>query len=198
MTRYFEDNRGDRLELKGLAMGDADREEILRVLQEGEDALTEALKDVDESMARRRPRPESWSVLECVEHLSLTEAALLRRLREARPSDSSHEDRGREERFRELAMNRLRRIEAPELVTPGNDSESLAQAMGEFNAARRETVRFIQEFPGELRWSLATHPLITRRVNCYEMLLLMALHPRRHALQIAETRALLANLDRQR
>ncbi len=169
-------------------MSGADRQEILRVLQEGADALAEALKDVDEARAGRRPRPESWSALECVEHLTLTERALLSRLREARPSDSSHEDRAREAKFRDLALNRSRRIEAPEPVIPKGRAKDLAQAMEEFNATRRDTVRFVEEFPGDLRWWLTVHPLITRPVNCYEMLLLVAMHPKRHALQIEEAR----------
>lgn len=175
-----------------MAMMDAERQEILRQLQHGADALTEALNGVDESVARRRPTPGSWSVLECVEHLALTEAALLRRLREAKPCDESHEDRGREAKFQDLALNRLRRIEAPPPVAPRCNSESLVQALVNFNLARTETLRFVEEFRGNLRWSLAIHPLITRPVNCYEMLLLMALHPKRHALQIAEIRQALA------
>jgi hypothetical protein len=61
----------------------------------------------------------------------------------------------------------------------------------EFRAARRETIEFVDDFRGDLRWRVAQHPLITRPVNCYEMLILMAMHPRRHALQIAETRRIL-------
>jgi hypothetical protein len=123
-----------------------------------------------------------------VEHLALTETALLSRLREARPSASSHEDRAREAKFQDLALNRSRHIEAPEPVVPKSHAEDLAQAVEEFDAARRETVRFVEEFPGDLRWWLTIHPLITRPVNCYEMLLLMAMHPKRHALQIGEAR----------
>ena len=170
-------------------MSDGELQEILRILKEGADALAEALKDVDEARAGNRPRPESWSPLECVEHLTLTERALLSRLREARPSDSSHEDRAREAKFQDLALNRSRRIEAPEPVVPKSREKNLAQAVEEFNATRKETVRFVEEFPGDLRWWLTTHPLITRPVNCYEMLLLIAMHPRRHALQIEEARA---------
>jgi hypothetical protein len=169
-------------------MSNEDRQEILRVLEQGADALTGALKDFDESRAGLRPRPESWSVLECLEHLTLTETALLSRLRDARPSDSSHEDRSREAKFQNLALNRSRRIEAPEPVVPKSHAKDLAQALEEFHAARRETVRFVEEFSGDLRCWLTVHPLITRPVNCYEMLLLMAMHPRRHALQITEAR----------
>jgi hypothetical protein len=169
-------------------MSDADRREILRLLQDGADALAKALEGIEESTAALRPRPDCWSVIECVEHLALSEMALLSRLREATPSDSSHEDRVREAKFQGLAMNRARRIEAPEVVIPRSSATDLGQAVARFQAARTETVRFVNQFPGDLRSWLTIHPLITRPVNCYEMLLLMAMHPRRHALQIVEAR----------
>jgi hypothetical protein len=165
-----------------------DKADVLQMLQEGMDSLSEALRGIDASLAKRRPQAGSWSVVECVEHLTLTERALLLRLKEARACDESHEDRAREAKFQNLALNRARRIEAPDPVRPGNGSTTLAEAVQEFDAARRETIEFVEDFRGDLRWRVAQHPLITRPVNCYEMLVLMAMHPRRHALQIAETR----------
>jgi hypothetical protein len=130
-------------------------------------------------------------VLECVQHLTLTEQVLLSRLKEAKACEESYEDSAREAKFQDLALNRARRIEAPEPVIPLESPQSLLQAIEDFRAARKQTLQFVEEFPGELRRSLAAHPLIKRPVNCYEMLLLMALHPRRHALQIEQTRDLL-------
>ena len=86
-----------------------DKKDIERALQEGLDALEKALRGIEEQSARMKPRPEAWSALDCVEHLALTEAALLSRLYEAKPSESSHEDQAREARFLDLAMNRARR-----------------------------------------------------------------------------------------
>ena len=170
---------------------DRDKADVLEMLQEGTEALADALRGIDASLASRRPNSGAWSVVECVEHLTLTERALLERLKEATPCDEPREDRAREAKFRDLALNRARRIEAPEPVHPANGSMSLDQAVEEFRAARRETIAFVDDFRGDLRWRVAQHPLITRPVNCYEMLILMAMHPRRHALQIAETRRLL-------
>jgi DinB superfamily len=167
---------------------DRDKADVLRMLQEGMDSLSEALRGIDASLAKRRPRAGSWSIVECVEHLTLTERALLLRLKEAKVCDESHEDRPREAKFQDLALNRARRIEAPSPVRPGSGSTTLAEAVEEFRAARRETIAFVEDFRGDLRWRVAQHPLITRPVNCYEMLILMAMHPRRHALQIVETR----------
>jgi DinB superfamily len=169
----------------------ADKADVLRMLQEGMDSLSEALHGIDASLASLRPNSGTWSVVECVEHLTLTERALLLRLKEAKVCDESHEDRPREAKFQDLALNRARRIEAPDPVRPRNGSTTLAEAVEEFKAARRETIAFVDDFPGDLRWRVAQHPLITRPVNCYEMLILMAMHPRRHALQIAETRGAL-------
>jgi hypothetical protein len=184
-------------------MIDAEQREILRVLQEGVDALADALRDIDEPTARRRPVVNSWSVLECVQHIAMTEAALFVRLREAKACDASSEDRAREAKFEGLALNRSRRIEAPDLVIPKtyaddpeNNSGSLAQALEQFNAVRSETIQFVENFQGDLRWWQAQHPLIARPVNCYEMLLLVALHPKRHAQQIVETRSALAHAHR--
>jgi|SRR4051794_39446749 len=167
---------------------DAERREILLKLQAGADALANAWRGVDEQRARLRPQPESWSVLECVMHVALTERALMSRLKQAKDAGQSHEDRAREEKFEGLAVNRSRRIEAPPPVRPDCDSKTLVEAVEDFNATRRDTVRFVEEFGGDLRSWLTVHPLITRAVNCYEMLLLIALHPARHAQQIAEIR----------
>ena len=178
-------------------MRDADKKEIACVLQDGVDALAAALRGVDEVMATLRPHPESWSVLECVEHIALTEEALLARLREARSADESREDRARETRFQELALNRLRRIDAPEPVIPKLGPQSLAETCERFETVRRQTLSYVEEFEGDLRWWLTVHPLITRPVNCYEMLLLIALHPKRHAQQIADIREQLSRLRSQ-
>jgi len=173
-------------------MVDPDKQEILSRLQSGNNALTDALKGLDESAASHKPTPETWSVVDCVEHMVASEAELLSRLKQATPRNESHKDQAREEKLQGLALNRLRRIEAPEPVLPTGKYDSLHKAMEGFNSVRGETAQFVQEFQGDLRSWLTIHPMITRPLNCYEMLLLMALHPMRHAVQIAEIRAGLA------
>lgn len=165
---------------------DAVKQQILDRFCEGESALNLALAAIDPESAIARPGPERWSIVEIVEHLAASEAFLLDRLHQALPSAISHADPAREARLESLALNRGRRIEAPEQVLPTGACATLAQALDRFNAVRAQTIDFIESFPGDLRSSLAQHPLIPRPLNCYEMLLLMALHPIRHAGQISE------------
>jgi hypothetical protein len=64
-------------------------------------------------------------------------------------------------------------------------------ALEAFLASRQRTVEFVESCQEDLRAKLTTHPIIGP-VNCYEMLLMIAVHPHRHAQQIAELRAGLA------
>lgn len=165
-------------------MEQTDKQEILGRLRDGHQALLAAIAGMDETAAAVRPSYGGWSAIEIVEHLGESERLLLGQLRQAVPAGESKEDHAREARFEGLALNRERTIDAPPPVRPTGACGSLADALERFEAIRAETVRYIEDFEGDLRWSLAQHPLIARPVNCYEMLLLMALHPRRHAAQI--------------
>jgi hypothetical protein len=162
--------------------------QILDRFREGESALEAALAGIDPESAASKPAPARWSIVEIIEHLAASEDFLLGRLRQAAPSDTSHADPAREARLESLALNRERRIEAPQPVLPTGVCATLSQALDRFRAVRAQTIQFVEEFSGDLRSSLVDHPLIARPLNCYEMLLLMALHPLRHAAQISELR----------
>ncbi len=56
---------------------------------------------------------------------------------------------------------------------------------------RERTVRLAGNCEEDLRLKTTSHPLVGP-VNCYEILLLIAVHPQRHAKQIEEIKAGLA------
>lgn len=172
-------------------------EEILRLLKSGGDAVAEATAGVDDELAKRRPQAGGWSILECVEHLAVTERALLSQVSSATESDRPHENPAREAKIRSRALDRSLHIEAPEVVVPQGRFATLSQAIAEFEGVRAETIQFVVEFKGDSRSWLTTHPLVYTQVNCYEMLLMMALHPARHAKQIMDIRAGLSAHDPQ-
>ena len=163
---------------------DAAKQEILNRFNEGESALQAALAGVDSESATSKPSPGRWSIVEIVEHLAASEAFLLDRLRQAAPSAVSHADPAREARLESLALNRERKIDAPEPVLPTGACATLAEGLDRLRAVRVQTIQFVENFSGDLRSSLVEHPLIARPLNGYEMLLLMALHPIRHAAQV--------------
>jgi len=171
-----------------------EQQEILERLERGRAALRQALSGVDERLAAARPGPGAWSILECVEHLAASERFLLSRLSAATPADQSQANPARETRILECAIDRANRVTAPEPGRPHGRFHSLADAVAAFDSVRAETIRFVEAFSADLRSASTSHPLIPGPINCYEMLLMLALHPARHARQIEEVRRELGSL----
>jgi hypothetical protein len=166
-------------------MNQAEKLGILRELQAGRDALGEAIAGVDDTLARRKPSHEQWSILECVEHMVESERYLLGRLRNAELADQPFEKSRREAKIAALAADRARHIEAPEPVHPRGRFSGLAEALRTFDAIRAEVVRWVENCDGDPRRMMTDHPLIAGPVTCSETLLMIAAHPARHAKQIA-------------
>ena len=169
-------------------MDATEKREILEFLHAGRKALREALTGVDNHMAAQHPAEGGWSIKECVEHVAVAEQALLDRLLAAQPAERSLENRPREARFLERAINRSRPIVAPPQSHPADRFLTLRAAMAAFEMARSQVVVFVEEFEDDPRWWATDHPMIEGPVNCYEMLLMIGAHPGRHAKQIMEIR----------
>ena len=172
-------------------MLESEKREILDALKTGRDALREALAGVDDPLAARKPGGGGWSILECVEHLAAAEQSLASRLSSATESHCSQANPTREARIAAVGADRSRPIEAPERARPGGRFGSLSEALAAFDGARNKTVQFVEGFNGDPRFWVTHHPLMAEPVNCYEMLLMISLHPVRHAKQISEIRAAL-------
>ena len=170
-------------------MDEQERQEMLRLLSEGVEELTASVTGIEEAEAVLRPAGGGWSVLDCLEHVAVTEAALLAGIRNATQAPEPQPNPEREAKIRSRALDRNRFIAAPDLVVPGGRFAQAGQALEQFLSARAETVRWVETFAEDPRGWVTTHPLVRSPVNCWEMLLMMALHPKRHAQQISDQRS---------
>jgi hypothetical protein len=167
-----------------------DRNEILENLKSGSEALAEALTGISEENARRSPNAGRWSILECVEHVAAAEEYLLNEICHARRSEAPMINIAREAAIVDRGMNRARRIEAPEVARPRNRFATLKEAHEHFETTRKKTVRFVEDCLDDPRSMIANHPIVGT-ANNYEILLMMAIHPHRHAEQIREIRGVI-------
>jgi hypothetical protein len=164
-----------------------ERNALLKQLTEGRDALVEALTGVDESAAQRRPASDRWSILECVEHLAIGEAYQLGQALAAQPAASPVVNEKRERLILERGTDRSRPVPASEVAKPAGRFAHLSDALQHFLAARARTIELVEKYDRDPRAFITTHPFLGQ-VNCYENLLLMAVHPLRHVKQIEECR----------
>ena len=168
-------------------MKELERQEILASLEKGPPALSDALKNVTREMAVRVPGHGKWSILQCVEHVAIAEKYLLTQILAAQHTETPQINEQREAIILARGTERSRRVESPPEMLPRGRFSTLQEALQEFLAARERTIQFVRSSYNNLRAEITSHPLLGA-VNCYEMILLIAAHPLRHAKQIDEIR----------
>jgi hypothetical protein len=170
-------------------MTDQEKLGIVDSLERGPVALLEALSGVTGELAQRIPGPEKWSILECVEHVALSEDYLFSRILAANQVDSPLVDEAREARIVARGVDRSKPAKAPEVAFPRGTFLTLQDAVQPLLTSRQQTVQFAKDHAREdLRCRITSVPPFGA-VNCHEVLLLMAAHLFRHAMQIYEIKA---------
>jgi hypothetical protein len=161
-----------------------EREILLERLREGRDRYLRAFDMVDENHAAWRRSNDTWSILECAEHVAVAEEQMLRLWEKLALPGSS--ERSKDATLLAAAHDRTRKNRAPERALPKGRCRSLAEALDRFQTARTRTLDFVAAVPlEELRAKIVPHPL-AGDIDGYQLFTLMALHPERHGLQVQE------------
>ncbi len=171
---------------KTVSAGSADKARLLALLRQSRKLFLDSFADVGNEQSRRRPAEGAWSVLDTVEHLTVAEKAMLRIVtgaRRPRPADAPN----REEIFLRAAADRSRKLESPDAACPRGRFANLTVAAAEFSEARDALIAFVEQSGEDLRATEVAHPHpLVGKVSSYEMVIIMAKHAERHALQIEE------------
>ncbi len=169
-----------------VATSKADKETLLALLRESQHRFLKSFAGVTDEQSRRRPAAGSWSVIDTVEHLTIAEKMMLGLVtgpRRPRAADAPN----REEAFLERMGSRAQKVESPEGGWPTGRFTNLAEAADHFRTARENAMCFVEQSAEDLRATEVTHPHpLVGNVSTYEMLIIMAKHAERHALQIEE------------
>ena len=158
------------------------------------------LEGLSEEETRTRRHPKSWSIVECLDHVSRTNGLYVERLgpvlRAAREQGREGEaDTGRGTLLGRFILSNLRqgpkakRVPAPRAFRPA-DAPSLA----EVHASFRQGLKRLDELAGEAeglplhRLRFVTPAMPLARVNAAEAFEMMALHTHRHLAQAERVR----------
>jgi len=167
-------------------MNESDRCFLLNELRRSRDALFSALEGVSEAQTGWK-QTSQWSILECVEHVAITERGMFRLVTEATSSAESMDRTGQEQAIREFAANRMSKRDAPENARPTGRYATLELAAQRFGEARERTAGYVAQCPHDLRMRVVNHPAFGP-ITAWECLLVMIGHAERHAQQIREIR----------
>ncbi len=169
------------------SMETADREQLLRFLNASRKKLVESTEGLTDEQVKMRPAEGRWSVLECVEHAALVEDAMFNTLTTKMvPAETEH-DRTREQSIIRGTTDRSRKIDAPDGVRPAGKFATLADALAHFERSRAHTIEYVSTCDLDLRGQTVSHPRLGA-LSGQEFMIILALHPARHALQILDVR----------
>src|SRR5215471_6897555 len=157
---------------------------LLEFLEAGRADFREATKSVSAAQALIKPSPESWCVLECVEHVITVEQRFLGWIANGKAIEPKR-DTDKELRLLSMMRSRLNKREAPEPVRPAGRFKDLAAALQEFEKVRDETIEVLRE-RGDSLYAIGAKHGFFGDVNGIELIHIIDGHARRHADQIRE------------
>jgi|SRR5579872_2050835 len=171
---------------------DNEREKALHLLVRSRQTLLDAVEGVTEQQARWKPGPDRWSILEYVEHLAVSDDALVELVQRslespARP-ETDDERRAREQKIRDTPVPRGAN-RAPDALKPSARFASLAEAIVKFREARERTLGFARSTQADLRSHFTSHAVLGL-LDGYQWLVGNARHAESHAGHIREIRSL--------
>lgn len=167
-----------------------ERDQILQHLSQSHELLLRAVEGLSPEQRAFRPSAESWSIADCVEHLTVVESNILKGIERMleKPPAPNPETQGKDRIILENVPVRKTRVKGPDPVMPNGRWPGFGESVGQFEAARRRTLSFAESTEADLRAWAFNHPFLGP-LDCYQWLLFLATHCERHVAQMAEVKS---------
>ena len=171
---------------------DEERSFAVRYLTETKNEMMKTLKGLSEEQLNFKPNAESWSVAECVKHITISEGVLWQNFvttpmqTDADPSRRP-EVQMSDEQLIAVIESREQKVKTFEPFEPDNRPEPLKETLKDFKKLRDEHIKFAKKTDANLRNHYGTLPFGT--IDTYQAILFMAGHTKRHTDQMKEVMA---------
>lgn len=166
-----------------VAQTNIDREALISRLQSSQERYLKAFADITEARGTASLGEGCWSIAQIAEHVALVEAGLLNRLKNAWPRGVMTNFE-KDIQLQSEATDRSQKRQAPPMALPTGHFANLGQAIHAFKEARANTMEHVRNYSGDFRKLSAESSF--GELDGYQLILLIALHPERHTLQIDE------------
>ena len=131
--------------------------------------------------------PETWSVMEVVEHLAIADPQYWKNFQEslAKPPQPDFKPEATDEAMLWYGIDRTRRATTGEARVPRGTFATVDDSLAAFRKLRAEMVQFARTTEEDLR----RRQYLTASQDLYQWLLMISTHAQRHILQIREVKA---------
>jgi hypothetical protein len=164
-----------------------DRQRLLAHLEMTEAWLVSEVTGLSEAQLRFRMTPESWTVMDVVEHLAIAEPQYWKNLTDsmATPVKEGYEPQAGDDDILWYGIDRTDRNKTGEARVPHGTYPSVKESLAAFRTLRKtmlETAKTSQE-------DYRGRALIGGNMDVYQWFLMISTHSQRHILQIREIKA---------
>ena len=152
--------------------------------------LLAAVQGLSETQLNFKPAPDRWSVLECVQHITLASQGLFGFMQGTlkTPNDSGFKSGVTDEQFIKSVEDRSAKFQAPEPFKPVHSPyKNLDETLKAFNAGRDSLITYVNTTSDDLRGHIAKMPF--GNIDAYQIILLISAHTNRHTQQLNEVKA---------
>lgn len=169
-----------------------DRTLLITQLQQTRDNLLKDVQGLTDAQLEYKPAPDRWSVIECVEHISLVEKAITdgeqHLVQQPANPERKKDIKTTDELILKNVEDRSHKVKAPEYGIPKHDYSSDAEMIRKFTEQRDKLIDYVTNTKDDLREHIMDHPALGP-IDAYQLLLLDAAHTNRHTQQLEEVKA---------
>jgi len=167
-----------------------ERKHAIELLKQTQKDLVAAVQGLSEAQLNFKPAPDRWSVLECVQHITLSSPGLFQMAQGAMkdPNDSALKSQVADDVLVKMVEDRSRKAQAPEPFKPINSPyHTLNETLAAFNADRDKLIEYVNTTDDDMRAHIAKMPF--GNIDPYQVILMIAAHTNRHTQQLNEVKA---------
>ncbi|TRZ45978.1 DinB family protein [Robertkochia solimangrovi] len=168
-----------------------ERKKAINMLENSRDQLLEDIRGLSDEQLNFKPDETSWSIAECVEHITTTEDQFMTMLEKGLEEPANPERRS-EVKFDDnsvykMITDRSTKFKTSEPLEPTEKYGDFKSTLKAYKSTRNNTLKYVRSSKDDLRNHYMAFPFGT--VDMYQLLIFDAGHNMRHNEQIAEIMA---------
>ena len=175
----------------GEKLTDEERTKAVTKLTETHEYLLKTIEGLSEDQLNYQSSPESWSIANCLEHITISENAfadMLKGTLEAVPDEALKAAATMtDEEIYGMISSREKKVTTSEPFEPSGKFGTHEETLANFTAKRTEHIEFMKTSEADFRNHYKEMPFGT--IDAYQVVLFMAGHTERHVKQMEEVKA---------
>lgn len=178
---------------QGQALTDDERKLVIDMLEENSNRFLTDIEKISETQWNYKPGPDTWSVAEASEHITLSEGLFLSIAQQSLNSASENEKANallnKENALIERLKDRTQKAKAPESLKPMGKFATKKELIEAFKIAREKTANYVKTTNDNLKNQVVPHPVFGD-LTAYQWLVMIPAHANRHVAQLEEVKTM--------